>query len=376
MNKILYGGTLVTREGLLRDKALVFDEKILELVDVECINQMEGEKILFRGWVLPGFIDIHIHGAGGSDVMDATPEALEQISKTVLQGGTTSYLATTMTMEQEKIQNALSAVREAMNNPKGARILGVHLEGPFISPDYKGAQDPSHIQKPNTSWMMEDLDLMKIITLAPEMDENFSFIREMKDKVILSIGHSGADYKTACSAFDAGASHITHCFNAMTGLHHREPGIVGAAMTKDFTVEFITDKIHIHPDLFEPVMKIKKDEQAILITDAMRAAFLDEGEYELGGQKVIVKDGACRLENGTIAGSVHRMDQALRNMLSSTDFGIEKISAMLSYNPAKLLGIEEERGEIKAGLYADLVLLNEDFDVMEVYVEGEVQLKK
>lgn len=376
MKKILYGGTLVTREGIVEDKALVFDEKIIELVDVECINQMEGEKILIRGWVLPGFIDIHIHGAGGSDVMDATPEALEKISNTVLQGGTTSYLATTMAMEQEIILDAFAAVREAMKHPSGARILGIHLEGPFISPEYKGAQDAQYIQKPHSDWIQEDLDIIKIITLAPEMDENFSFIKEMKDKVILSIGHSGADYQTATSAFDAGARHITHCFNAMTGLHHREPGIVGAALTRDFTVEFITDKIHVHPDLFEPMMRVKKDDQSILITDAMRAAFLEEGEYDLGGQNVFVKDGACRLEDGTIAGSVHRMDQALRNMLDATDFGIERISRMLSYNPAKLLGIEQERGAIEAGLYADLVLLNENFEVVEVYVEGQPQLKK
>lgn len=373
MKRIFHGGCIVTPDAVLRDRALLIDEEIVDIIDAKDVVSIEAEENCFEGWLLPGFIDLHIHGAAGSDVMDGTKEALDVISEALLQSGTTAYLATTMTMEEAHILKALDNIRSYMNTrQRGARILGVHLEGPFINPDYRGAQMASFIQRPNLRWVKDYLDIIRIITLAPEMDEDFAFIRALKDQVVLSMGHTGADYDTAMQAHAAGVSHVTHCFNAMTGMHHRNPGVVGAALVSDMSVEFITDLVHIHPDLLEPMISLKKPDKAIMVTDAMRAAFLQDGVYELGGQRVWLKDGTCRLENGTIAGSVHRTDQALRNMLLHSGFPLERIVNMLSLNPAKRLGLEDQIGQIKPGTDADLVLLNKDYQVRKVYLKGEL----
>lgn len=372
--KILVGGSIIVEGQLLKNKALVFDNKIIQMIDKDEVHQYEGEIIPFTGILSPGFIDIHIHGAGGSDTMDASLEALEKISETITASGTISFLATTMTMDQRAIEKSLKNIREFMKvQEKGARCLGAHLEGPFINPKMKGAQDPSFIQSPNTTWIKDYLDIIKMITLAPEMDEGFQFVHELKDKVVLSIGHSNATYDEAKASFKEGVKHVTHCFNAMTGLHHRAPGIVGAAMTsQEVSLDMITDLVHVHPDLFQVFLDIKGRDKFIGITDAMRAAFLEEGEYDLGGQRVFVKDNKCTLEDGTIAGSVHQMDKALRNLVTYTTLSIPEAIEVLSLSPAKLLGLET-KGQLKAGFDADFIILDDNLEVISTYVGGEKQ---
>lgn len=369
--KILVGGSLV-QDGDRRDNlAVVFDDKIRAIIPAADINLNEAEIIRYTGTLMPGFIDIHIHGAGGADTMDASFEALQTIADTIVGSGTTSFLATTMTMAQGQIEASLDMVRQFMEKQSsGAQCLGAHLEGPFINPEMKGAQNAQFIQPPTKEWLEPFMDIIKLITLAPEMDPEYEFIKDLKDKVVLSIGHSKADYNTAVEAFQAGIKHVTHCFNAMTGLHHREPGIVGAALTQDVSLDMITDLVHVHPDLFQIFLDIKGVDKFIAITDAMRAAFLDEGEYDLGGQTVTVTGNTCLLPDGTIAGSVHRMDKALQNLIKYTDMTLAQASQVLSGSPAKLLGIHETKGHIKEGLDADFVIVDDDLAVTDVYIQG------
>lgn len=387
--RIIKGSKIILENEVLKDHVIVFTDKIEEILPESKASNIEGQWIRHEGFISPGFIDIHIHGAAGADTMDCSVDSIRTIANALVATGTTGFLATTMTMEQSVIESSIDTVRRFMEIQKnieiqsiecdsrekvrntGARVLGVHLEGPFINPLYKGAQDEKYIQKPTLSWIEKYLDVIKIITLAPEMDDNFQFISALKEKdVVLSMGHTACDFETACAAFDKGVDHVTHCFNAMTGLHHRRPGAVGAALTKPFTVDIITDGIHIHPDFLETFVRMKSVEKTILITDAIRATFLDEGEYDLGGQRVFVSKGGCKLEDGTIAGSILRMDTALSNMMKHTSLKLEEVVQMLSSNPARKLGIYDKKGSIEKGKDSDLVLLSEELEVESVFIGG------
>lgn len=387
--RIIKGSKIILENKIINDHVLVFSEKIEGILPASEAASLEGQVIHHEGFISPGFIDIHIHGSAGADTMDCSIKALQTIADAVVATGTTAFLATTMTMDQSVIEDAITTVRSFMEiqknielqsikcqqfdelRPTGARVLGVHLEGPFINPLYKGAQDEQYIQKPTLSWTTKYLDVIKIITLAPEMDENFQFIGALKGRdIVLSMGHTACDFETACAAFDEGVDHVTHCFNAMTGLHHRRPGAVGTAFAKTCTVDIITDGIHIHPNFLEAFVAMKSVDNTILITDAIRANFLEEGEYDLGGQKVIVSDGGCRLEDGTIAGSIHKMDKALRNMIKYTSIPLEDVVQMLSTNPARKLGLFDTKGSIEEGKDSDIVLLNNKLEVESVFIGG------
>ncbi|MDH8678710.1 N-acetylglucosamine-6-phosphate deacetylase [Fusibacter bizertensis] len=384
--KAIKGAKIVIGNKILEDHVLVFDENIKAIESSEnfakrlTIGDEEIEVITCEGTLVPGFVDIHIHGACGHDVMDGSFEAIDGIAKGIVKTGTTAFLATTMTMAQSLIEKSLDETRGYIahqtactlaEKPAGAMVVGVHLEGPFINPIFKGAQAIEHIQKPTKTWIAPHLDIVKMITLAPEMDENFAFIKEMKNTgVVLSMGHTGSDYETAIAAYDEGVHHVTHCFNAMTGLHHRKPGVVGAVLAKPFTMDLIADGIHIHPGFVGPFIKLKGTDQTVLITDAMRAALMPEGDYDLGGQKVIMKDNSCRLEDGTLAGSVLSTGQALKNLLKFSDLELVEIVKMLSGNPAKLIGLGESMGSLEVGKLANIVLLDGEMEVKKVYVHG------
>jgi N-acetylglucosamine-6-phosphate deacetylase len=318
-----------------------------------------------------GFIDIHIHGSNGFDVMDATPEALEGIAKSIVQTGTTSFLATTMTMSQENIERALENIQKFKVNDT-AKILGVHLEGPFINPTKKGAQNEAYIQRPNFELIEPYMESVKMITLAPEVEGAKAFMAYLQEHyphVLLSIGHSNASYQESKESFSNGVSHATHLFNAMNPLHHREPGIVGAVLESDrVSCDIIADLIHIHPSFFSMLYKVKQ-ENLLLITDAMRAGCLCAGVSEIGGQKVIVKEGEARLEDGTLAGSVLKMNEALRNFYKYADISLPKLIAMVTSVPAKKMGLK--LGRLAEGYPADLVLFDKSFEIHKVYIEGK-----
>jgi len=360
---------IITDKEVLVGYNLLFGKKIIR---VNRELPIWAKVIDAKGLYLSaGFIDIHIHGSAGFDVMDATPEALSAIAKSILQTGTTSFLATTMTMSKEAIQEALTVVQNHKHED-GAKVLGVHLEGPFINETKHGAQNPEFIQKPSFELIEPYMDIVKMITLAPEVEGGEAFIKYLKKSypaVLLSIGHSDASYEATKESFIWGVSHVTHIFNAMNPLHHREPGIAGAVLENEqVSCEIIADMIHVHPLFFNILYKLKK-EQLVLITDAMRAGCMHCGEYDLGGQKVMVKEGEARLEDGTLAGSVLKLNEALKNFHKYTDITLPELLATVTSIPARKLGLK--LGALEEEYAADFVLFDEEFKIYKTFVDGE-----
>ena len=369
--KAIINGKLVTPKGILRNKVLVFNERIKEFRDNVPIN---CHVIDAKGmYVTPGLIDVHVHGSCGADIMDQTVEAIELISQGIAKNGVTSFLPTTMTMSREDIYGALDIVRECMNRTlNGAKVLGAHLEGPFINAIYKGAQPERYIIKPSYDFIKEYTDVRKLVTYAPEMDDNYSFTKEVKEKtdITLSIGHTNATYNQAKQAFACGCSHVTHLFNAMTPLNHREPGVVGAALTSDVFTELIADTIHVNKELFQFILDNKGKDKMILITDSMRAGCMKDGKYDLGGQEVIVKDGAARLSSGTLAGSVLTLNKAIYNFFRNTDATFDEVIHMATLNPATSIGVSDFKGSLEIEKDADIAIFDEEMNCYLSIVEG------
>lgn len=352
---------------------ICFNERIIstEIADGEEIVLPEGVV------VVPGFIDLHIHGAGGSDTMDASEEALERISKTVAQEGTVGFLATTMTQSENNIIKALTAINEN-EWQNGARILGVHLEGPFISPDYAGAQPREYIVKPNVEQFIKyntaSGNRIKKVTVAPEVEGAEELIKYLKENgIIASLGHSNATAEDVNRAIVYGAESVTHTFNAQSPFKHRDIGVAGSAMLHDeLFCEIIADGVHVSFDAIKLLIKNKPKDKITLITDAIRAKGLGDGESELGGQKVYVKDGQARLENGTLAGSVLKMNIAVKNMVERVGVPFTQAIDYATKNPAKQLGIYQDTGSISVGKRADFVVLDRDYNVIMTVVAGKI----
>ncbi|PRX30473.1 N-acetylglucosamine-6-phosphate deacetylase [Orenia metallireducens] len=378
--KAIINGKIIMEESIMEDQAIVFDNKIIDIIDKEQLKEDLNLDLIDVGgrYVAPGFIDLHIHGAGGRDTMDASIEALTDISSIILETGVTAFLPTTMTMDKENIYQALNIIRDSMDsNLQGAKILGAHLEGPFINKKYKGAQDAKYIQKPSYEFIKDYLDIIKIITLAPEVDQGYGFISKMKEHdIVLSMGHSNATYEEAMEAIKRGISHATHIFNAMTPLHHREPGVVGSVFASNITCELIADKIHVHPGIFQMLVDIKGEDRVVLISDSMRAACMRDGVYDLGGQQVRVKDGSARLTDNTLAGSVLTLNQALKNIIEHTELSLIDAIKMVTLNQAKLIGIDKYKGSIKKGKDADVVVFDKEVNISLTIVEGEILYRK
>lgn len=373
--KAIINANILLDDKIVEGKVLLFDHKIVNIV--EEIDLTDIETIDAKGaYVSAGFIDMHIHGSGGADVMDATADALETISSTLLQTGTTSFLATTMTMSSEAIDKALQNIQLYADKVSGANVLGLHLEGPFINVDKHGAQDKAYVQSANMSLIENYMNEVKMITLAPEIEGAEDFIKRLTKEyphVILSIGHSDASYEESQESFDWGISHVTHLFNAMNSYHHRKPGIVGAVFDSDVTCDIIADLVHTHPTTLELVHKVKK-EKLILITDAMRAGCMKCGTYDLGGRSVEVDKGKAVLEDGTLAGSVLKMNDALSNMRVHTTMSLIEIVNAVTKIPAAKLDIP--KGELREGYDADIVIFDEDFSIISTIVNGEVKYKR
>ncbi|MBU3111926.1 N-acetylglucosamine-6-phosphate deacetylase [Clostridium lacusfryxellense] len=384
--KAIINGKLIRSDRIINDSVIIFNSKIVDIIDKDTFTLYKKEykeiykqeiiEIDAKGkYVSPGFIDIHIHGSGGYDTMDATKEAIDTISNTICKNGVTAYLPTTMTMDMELVYKALDVIKDVMNlETMGAKILGVHMEGPFINEKYKGAQKADNIIKPNYDSIKNYLDIIKIITLAPEKDDNHSFIKKVKQtsEITLSMGHSDASYEEAMLAIDDGITHATHTFNAMTPLNHRKPGIVGAIFASDITCELIADLIHVHPAIFNILINVVHKDKMVLITDSMRAGCMKAGDYDLGGQKVIVKEGSARLQDGTLAGSVLTLNKAVLNMLNNSDLEIYDVVAMASLNPAKVIKMENKKGSLEVGCDADIAIFNDDIEVQLTIVEGKI----
>jgi len=373
--KAIVNAKLIIDNEIVEGKTLLFDTHIVKIA--KDVNLDNVEIIDAKGnYVSAGFIDLHIHGSGGADVMDATPEALEILSSTLVQTGTTSFLATTMTMSTQDIDNALQNIQNHSKHVTGAHILGVHLEGPFINATKHGAQDKAYIQAPNFDLIEHYMDEVKMITLAPEVEGSESFVKHLKENyphIILSIGHSEASYEEVKESFKWGVSHVTHLFNAMNPYHHRKPGIIGATFDSDVTCDIIADLVHTHPTALDLAYKVKKD-KLILITDAMRAGCMKCGTYDLGGRKVEVADGKALLDDGTLAGSVLKMNEALHNMKKHTSMSLVEVVSAVTKIPAEKL--EVKKGELKEGYDADIVIFDENFSIEMTIVAGEVKYRR
>ncbi|MDF2530087.1 MAG: N-acetylglucosamine-6-phosphate deacetylase [Gammaproteobacteria bacterium] len=331
--------------------------------------------------LIPGMIDLHIHGADHADVMDASPEALATIAQALVKEGTTSFLATTMTDTSQKLIEVMSAVQQYISSPNkaGAEIVGIHLEGPFISPSKIGAQrgDALHIPDINLfeQWQAASGKHIKLVTLAPELPQAKAFIEHLvKNGVIASLGHSNANLTEAKQGIEAGIRYATHLYNAMSGLQHNDPGAALAILLDERVLaELIVDGVHVHPEMIKFTLKAKGSQHLVLVTDAMRAKCCGEGEFELGGQPVVVKNGEARLKhNGKLAGSVLKMNQALKNMLQFSHCSMQDVIKMVSANPAKALKIFDRKGSIAVGKLADLAVLNEHYQVVATLRQGHV----
>lgn len=380
----IYSETETIENGYIKLK----NQKIIEFGDVAELHHEDHFKVIevpanFNA--VPGFIDVHIHGAAGADTMDATKEALETMTVALPKEGTTSFLATTITQEKALIDRALENVAQYIaDQPAGGRaeVLGLHLEGPFINDDKAGAQPLQYIIEPNLAqfehWQQLSNGTIKLVTLAPEQPGGLELIRYLKENgVIASIGHTDATFEQVNEAIDAGANHVTHLFNQMRGLHHREPGVVGSAfLRKELKAEIIVDGVHVHPEMVKLAYRQKNSDGLILITDAMRAKCLKNGHYDLGGQDVTVKDGKAVLADGTLAGSILRLSDGVKNMVAYTGCTLKEAVEMASINPAKQLKIYDRKGSIAVGKDADIVILDEHLDVVMTICRGEISYSK
>lgn len=376
--KAIINGKIILKDGILENHALLYNDVIQGIVpenkvlaDAEVIDAKGG-------YISPGLIDLHIHGYLGKDVCDGEEESIRTISKGIAANGVTGYLPTTMTEDMKVIKKALQVLRDLKEESKsweGSEILGCHAEGPFISESKKGAQDAKYILKPDAAFVKEYADIIKIITLAPECDtEDFAEIRKMvrDTDVVVSIGHTSADYETAMASTKNGVKHATHLFNAMTPLAHRAPGVVTAALASDISCELIGDAFHVSPALYDILWKLK-GRKLCIITDCLPAGGLPYGEYTLGGQKIIYRDIVCRLEDGTVAGSVLPLNKGVWNLYTHSQVPLWECVNCASLNPATTIGVEKTKGSLEIGKDADIIICDLEFNVQKTIMKGIVK---
>ncbi|MBO5936267.1 MAG: N-acetylglucosamine-6-phosphate deacetylase [Clostridia bacterium] len=376
--KAIINGKIILKDRILEGSALLYSDVVEGIVPHGSVPK-EAEIIDAKGgYVAPGLIDMHIHGYLGKDVCDGEEESIRTISKGLLANGVTGYLPTTMTVDMKVIRKALEVCRDLKEESKdwdGSVILGCHAEGPFISESKKGAQDAKYILKPDAAFVKEYADIIKTITLAPETDENdFAAIREITrdTDVVISMGHTSADYETAMASVNAGVKHVTHLFNAMTPLAHRAPGVVTAAMNADISCELIVDTFHVDASLYNMLYKLK-GRKLCFITDCLPAGGLPEGEYTLGGAKIIYRGIVCRLEDGTVAGSVLHLNKGVWNVYTNSDIPLYECVNCASLNPATTLGLEKTKGSLEVGKDADIIITDSEFNVEKTIIGGKIK---
>lgn len=376
--KAITNGKIILTNGIAENLALLYSDKIEGLVPADSIPK-EAEVIDANGgYVSPGLIDLHIHGYLGKDVCDGEEESIRTIANGLLANGVTGFLPTTMTVDMAVIKKALNICRTLKEESKtwnGSTILGVHAEGPFISESKKGAQNARYILKPDADFVKEYSDIIGIITLAPETDtENFDAIRTIcrDTNVVVSMGHTSADYDTAVAGTKAGVKHVTHLFNAMTPLAHRAPGVVTAAMNSDVSCELIVDTFHVNTALYDILWKLK-GRKLCFITDCLPAGGLPEGEYTLGGQKIIYRGIVCRLEDGTVAGSILHLNKGVWNAYENSSIPLWECVNCASLNPATTLGIADKKGSLEVGKDADIIITDGEFNVNKTIIGGELK---
>ena len=364
---IIKRGKVFQEDGNFLEQTLyVNDHRLVDKAEY----QYDGEVIDAEGLlVLPGLVDIHSHGAAGEDFSDGNPEGLKKILQYEKRCGITSYCPTSMTFPKERLRQIFASIKGAQTED-GATVVGINMEGPFLDPAKKGAHVEKWIAAPDVAFVRElnqDADgLVRLVTLAPNMDGAEEFIKEMHEEVCISLGHTAADYDCASRAMKLGAHHVTHLYNAMQPFRHRAPGLIGAAMDDpECMVELICDGYHIHPSAIRAAFRLFGPERVILISDSMRATGMENGTYELGGQEVTVKDRKAVLKDGTLAGSATNLYGC---MCKAVEFGIPLEQAIMAAtaNPARSIGIFDRVGSIRIGKQADLLLVSENLELKRV----------
>ena len=364
---IIKRGKVFQEDGNFLEQTLyVNDHRLVDKAEY----QYDGEVIDAEGLlVLPGLVDIHSHGAAGEDFSDGNPEGLKKILQYEKRCGITSYCPTSMTFPKERLRQIFASIKGAQTE-EGAKVVGINMEGPFLDPAKKGAHVEEWIAAPDAAFVRElnqDVDgLVRLVTLAPNMDGAEEFIKEMHEEVCISLGHTAADYDCASRAMKLGAHHVTHLYNAMQPFGHRAPGLIGAAMDDpECMVELICDGYHIHPSAIRAAFRMFGPERVILISDSMRATGMENGTYELGGQEVTVKDRKAVLKDGTLAGSATNLYGC---MCKAVEFGIPLEQAIMAAtaNPARSIGIFDRVGSIRIGKQADLLLVSENLELKRV----------
>lgn len=371
---IFYGMQILLDQKWSNDQAILVENQVIKAIIPANMIDHHLPATLHEfpkdHYLVPGLIDLHVHGANGHDVMDGTEESLNELCRALAAEGVTGFLATTMTVANEHLEAVLQTIAARQPTKEGSAILGVHLEGPFLSKAKIGAQNAEFTQDPDISlvskWQKLAQGAIKVVTLAPELPEAIAFIKALRSQGInVAIGHTNATYAETMDAVAAGCSQATHLFNAMRGLAQREPGAVGALLTSDSVVaELICDGIHLHPAVVSLAYRMKSRDRLLLVSDAMRAKCMDDGDYELGGQIVHVKKGKATLDDGTLAGSTLRLPRAIKAMSEYAGCSLEDAIRMAAYNPARTLGLSDKKGSLSLGKDADLVVLNADFNVL------------
>lgn len=391
--KVFLADRTLIEKTLKEDVAVIYDSHILSVVHASELGKaledlginredkglVEIQKI--DGILSPGFVDVHVHGSAGADIMDGSIESIDALSKALSAHGVTSYLGATVSSDRDSVIKAADSIRSVMQSsrlrdkePIGARVLGMHLEGPFLSPERAGAHDPKFLSKPEPEYLEGMTDVIRLITFAPELDEDKSFISWIKTKaphIKLSMGHSNATFDQAMDAIESGVDSTTHLFNAMSGLHHREPGVVGAVLSSDIYAEVIADGVHVHEGALRAAYRAKGDDQIILITDAMCAACMRPGTYKLGGLNVTTDGESARLDDGTLAGSVLTLETAVKHMHETIGAPLGSALYMASAVPAEMIE-ETDAGRIEQGYRSDFVLLDHTLEVVQTVVGGEI----
>lgn len=390
-NLYLLNATIVLEDSLLLQGFIHIKADKIESVGemTNCPSLSEDDQVFDctgKQYAMPGMLDIHVHGAAGFDFMDGSYEGFEGIARALAKEGTTSFLATTITSPIEQTAEILKKLDNynMQSTDLGVpEMLGIHLEGPFINKRQIGAQPESAIISPNVrlfkEWQKLSGNAIKVITFAPELDHQYELLIELKKSgVIPSMGHTNASYDETMDAIDQGVNHATHLFNGMKGMHHRDPGVVGAALLHDGVhVEIIPDGIHFHPDLLKLIVKMKGLENVLVITDSMRAKGMPDGDYDLGGQRVVVREGTCVLsESGSLAGSIITMNQARLNLAEWLNLSIHEQIQITSINQAKCLGLWGRKGSLESGKDADIVVIGKDGEVELTICKGSIAYER
>lgn len=372
--KCIIGGKIISETEVLSNHVIVFDENI-EAVLPENDVDISGMEIIDASgnYVCPGFISLHIHGCMNCDTEDGDIKSLETISEHLISTGVTSWCPTLCTVDLPAFNKALDAVRKAKTDNKFAKIIGLYLEGIFLSKEKKGAHREDWLRLPDPDLVIKNKDIIKLTICAPELDGALDFIKKVSDAgVRVSIGHSNATDKEAIAAIDAGATNTTHLFNATSPLLHRlNTGIPGTVLNDDrIYTEIICDNFHISPMLYDMVYKLKGD-KLIFITDSIRPAGMPDGEYIQGGLHVTKKGHECRLDDGGVAGSMLDLNKGIKNVKENSRIPLYDIINAVSLNPAKMLGVDDKIGSLKKGKVADIVIADEDFNIIKVFKDGK-----